>query len=305
MLARLDPADVGLQAEAREGAGRRDGDRVQVRAGRVRPLRRTCSSRSSSAPRRSTPSATRSTPIARSTSRRRRNLAVSQNQASYATLVANEDGVVTAVNAEAGQVVTAGPVGRAARARGRARGRDQRARESHRRIEERRSARSSRCGRIRASIYRGTRARDRAGRRSGDAHVRRARRDRSIADPAVQWGMTANVGVHGASQPSAALLPLTSIYQQGRQARGVALRPGDAAGQRCGRSTIAPVPRGRRARHGRACANGDWIVAAGVHKLPPGQVVRPYEGATDRRRPPERRPRRRRWRPQLTRGVAR
>ena len=25
-------------------------------------------------------------------------------------------------------------------------------------------------------------------------------------------------------------------------------------------------------------ANGDWIVAAGVHKLQPGQVVRPYEG---------------------------
>ncbi len=24
-------------------------------------------------------------------------------------------------------------------------------------------------------------------------------------------------------------------------------------------------------------ANGEWIVAAGVHKLVPGQVVRPYE----------------------------
>jgi multidrug resistance efflux pump len=36
------------------------------------------------------------------------NLAVSQNQASYAVLVANEDGVVTVVNAEPGQVVTAG-----------------------------------------------------------------------------------------------------------------------------------------------------------------------------------------------------
>jgi len=26
--------------------------------------------------------------------------------------------------------------------------------------------------------------------------------------------------------------------------------------------------------------DGDWIVAAGVHKLLPGQVVRPYESAT-------------------------
>jgi len=24
--------------------------------------------------------------------------------------------------------------------------------------------------------------------------------------------------------------------------------------------------------------HGDWIVAAGVHKLIPGQIVRPYEG---------------------------
>ena len=29
--------------------------------------------------------------------------------------------------------------------------------------------------------------------------------------------------------------------------------------------------------HAMLVAHGDWIVAAGVHKLVPGQVVRPYE----------------------------
>ena len=28
----------------------------------------------------------------------------------------------------------------------------------------------------------------------------------------------------------------------------------------------------------RGLANGEWVVAAGVHKLQPGQTVRPYEG---------------------------
>ena len=33
-------------------------------------------------------------------------------------------------------------------------------------------------------------------------------------DPDVQWGMTANVGVIGAGDASAAMIPLTAIYQQ-------------------------------------------------------------------------------------------
>jgi hypothetical protein len=32
--------------------------------------------------------------------------------------------------------------------------------------------------------------------------------------------------------------------------------------------------------------NGDWVVTAGVHKLIPGQVVRPYEGAAAAARAP-------------------
>ena len=108
VLARLDPADVGLQAEAAKAQVAADRDRVPVRAGRVRALPEPASTRSSSAPPRSTPSATRSTPIARSSSRRRRSSPSRRTRRATRRCVANEDGVVTAVNAEPGQVVTAG-----------------------------------------------------------------------------------------------------------------------------------------------------------------------------------------------------
>ncbi len=105
------------------------------------------------------------------------NLAVAQNQASYATLVATDDGVITAVNAEAGQVVTAGQaVMRLARE-------DERevaiaCRKS--RIGELTRRQADRChaGRQSAQAVSGERAGNRAGCRRDDAHVRRSRRDR-------------------------------------------------------------------------------------------------------------------------------
>jgi multidrug efflux system membrane fusion protein len=88
--------------------------------------------------------------------------------------------------------------------------------------------------------------------------------------------MTANVGVVGDGSPNSALLPSTSIYQQdGKPAvwrfdpvsKQVSLVP-VTIGQY--REDAVVVTSGVR--------DGDWIVAAGVHKLLPGQVVRPYEG---------------------------
>ena len=116
VLARLDPADVALQAEAAKARGRRRRGRVHLTPRPSSSATRTCSRRSSSAAPRSTRSATRSTPTARNSSRRRRSSRSAQNQAAYATLVATEDGVITAVSAEAGQVVAAGqPVMKLAR----------------------------------------------------------------------------------------------------------------------------------------------------------------------------------------------
>ena len=190
--------------------------------------------------------------------------------------------MITAVNAEAGQVVAAGQsVMRLAR-------------EDEREVaisvpgEPDRRARRARSGIVVVAVgesaedLRGARARDRAGGRPGDAHVRGARVDRSTPMPALQWGMTANVALAAPGRADAALLPLdvdlparTASPRSGstiRRRGKVALRPVDDR----------PVPRGRRRRHRRACADGDWIVAAGVHKLhagPGGAAVRRRPGA--------------------------
>jgi multidrug efflux system membrane fusion protein len=95
-------------------------------------------------------------------------------------------------------------------------------------------------------------------------------------DPSVQWGMTANVGVQGDSALDAALLPLTSIYQQ--DGKPAVWRFDPVTRQ----VSLSPVTIGQYREDGivvtAGVREGDWIVAAGVHKLLPGQVVRPYEG---------------------------
>ena len=86
--------------------------------------------------------------------------------------------------------------GRAPRARGRARGRDQRAGEPHRRSE---GARSElvvvAVGAARASTYRG-RVREVAPAVDPTTRTFAVRVTIEDADASVQWGMTANVGVH-------------------------------------------------------------------------------------------------------------
>ena len=95
------------------------------------------------------------------------------------------------------------------------------------------------------------------------------------ADPSVQWGMTANVAVLGENKSQAALLPLTSIYQKNGKPAVWRYDPAD------GRVALLPVTIGQYREDGvlvtAGVAHGDWIVAAGVNKLVPGQVVRPYD----------------------------
>jgi multidrug efflux system membrane fusion protein len=88
--------------------------------------------------------------------------------------------------------------------------------------------------------------------------------------------MTANVVVATQAAANTIVLPLTSIYRDGDrpavwvydpQTRQVDLRPVSIAQYR---EDGVLVHEGVR--------NGEWIVAAGVHKLTEGQKVRPYDG---------------------------
>jgi multidrug efflux system membrane fusion protein len=94
-------------------------------------------------------------------------------------------------------------------------------------------------------------------------------------DAALQWGMTANVVLQGADI-AGVVVPLTSIHREGDrpavwiydpETQEVALRPVTIAQYR---EDGAIVDSG--------LAPGERIVAAGVHKLLPGQKVRPYDG---------------------------
>src|SRR5206468_6247748 len=99
------------------------------------------------------------------------------------------------------------------------------------------------------------------------------------ADPALHWGMTANVVLAGEEPANGALLPLTSIYRKDdaaavwvydEKARTVSLRP-----------IVVGLFREDGAIVTSGVASGEWIVTAGVHKLREGETVRPYETSPD------------------------
>jgi RND family efflux transporter MFP subunit len=272
VLARLDPSDVGLQAEAARAqvaATETEYRFAQAEFGRYQKLlNEKFISASALDAKRNTLDANRA-----KYEQAKAQLAVSQNQASYATLVANEDGVVTAVGAEPGQVVTAGQaVARIAR---------EDEREVAISVPENRIGELKSAQELVAVLWANPGKTYKARVREVAPAVDPATRTFAVrvaidnADASVQWGMTANVGVVGAGNASAALLPLTSIYHhEGKpavwrydaQTRQVELTPVAIAQYR---EDGVLVTSGVR--------NGDWVVAAGVHKLIAGQVVRPYD----------------------------
>lgn len=280
-LARLDPADVGLQAEAAKAqvaATETEYRYAQAEYERYQNLfREKFISASALDAKRNARDANRA-----KHEQAKAQLAVSQNQASYATLVASEDGIVTAVNAEPGQVVTSGqPVIRLAR-------------ESEREVSI--SVPENRIGEVTsakelvvalwATPGRTYRARVREVAPAVDPATRTFAVRVSIleADASVQWGMTANVGVVGAAAAPSALLPLTSIYHQDGKP---AVWRYDPATHKV---SLAPVAIGQYREDGvvvtSGVGNGDWVVAAGVHKLVPGQVVKPYDPGPSSAAPP-------------------
>ena len=272
VLARLDPADVGLQTDAQRAAVTAAQNEVtfaQAEYERYESLYRQKFVSASALDQKRNALDTNRAKLAQS----RAQLAVTQNQASYAALTAPEAGVVTSVQAEAGQVVAAGQSVMKI------------AREDEREVAI--AVPESRLGELKAAAALGvvlwadrTRvypARVREIAPSVDPVTRTFAVRVAVLQPdaTLQWGMTANVVLQGADIDGV-IVPLTSIHREGDrpavwiydpQTQQVALRP----------VTIAQY-REDGAIVGSGLAPGERVVAAGVHKLLPGQKVRPYDG---------------------------
>ncbi len=204
---------------------------------------------------------------------------VTLNQAGYAALVAETDGVVTQILAEAGQVVSTGqPVMRIA---------DPRERElsisaPEARIEDFRKAANKTAPRqlmvftwnqpdkpVPAVI------REIGGAADPVTRTYPVRLTLVKADQSIQLGMSAYAVFIGADATGSFAVPLSSLYVQGEQtgvwlvaADGkVSLKPVKVLSFRETSALIQPVAGNIKL--------GDVIVAAGVHKLREGEVVKP------------------------------
>ena len=211
---------------------------------------------------------------------------ITRNQVGYTTLVTDQDGVITAVLAEAGQVVGAGqPVMRLARPE---------EKEVLISIPETRLAATRAAKEVAVrlwanpeKIYRGH-VREVAP--SADAGTRTFATRVSIvgADATVALGMTANVlfpsgpattgNAAGKSAAAGFVIPLTALSREGdktavwiidAKSNQVALRPVTVKQYREDGIVI-----------GSGLAAGDLIAVAGVHKLVAGQTVRPVSAQT-------------------------
>lgn len=275
VLARLDPADVGLQVDAARAA--LNGAETDFAFARSEYERY----QNLHAQKFISASALDAKRSAHDTSRARveqarAQMAVNQNQAAYATLAAPEDGVVTAINIEAGQVVGAG---QAAMKLAREAEREVAISVPENRLDEVRSARALAVA-LWANPGKAYPARVREIAPAVDPVTRTFAVRVSVLQPdaALQWGMTANVAIMGERMRAAALLPLPSIYHApdgapavwiyDPQTRKVALRHVKLGAYREDGVLIED-----------GLTQGEWVVTAGVNKLQPGQIVRPYEAA--------------------------
>jgi multidrug efflux system membrane fusion protein len=206
----------------------------------------------------------------------RSSLRNAKNNLSYATLLADADGVVTGLSVEVGQVIAAGQsIVRVARL-------DE--------LEIQTAAPEQRLLALQAS----SRISVQLWADPGKRHAVRLRELAASADPATRTyparfsfverpayaalGMTAVVVLERDIAENVAELPLTAIYQSGRDpavwvldkaTSTVSIRPVAIARWR---DDTVLVASGVRA--------GDLVVTAGVHKLESGQKVRSRDGAT-------------------------
>ena len=203
-------------------------------------------------------------------------LAVVQNQSAYTTLVADQDGVVTSVNAEAGQVVAAGqPVVRIARPEEK----EVLINVPETRLEELKAGTREILVRTIAEpdkVYRGT-VREIAPNADPATRTFAARIAILEPGPGVALGMTANVLLIGRNG-GGIVLPLTAIYRQGNDPAVWVVDP------KTGTVRLQPVVVAQYRESGvmvtGGLSGGEQVVAAGVNKLLDGQVVAPVAAPT-------------------------
>jgi multidrug efflux system membrane fusion protein len=269
LLARLDPADVGLQTEAAKAqlaATETEYTFAKAELERYQGLfeQKFISSSALDAKRNAYNSNRAKYEQAQA------QLAVTRNQASYATLLADQDGLITAVNAEVGQVVQPGQsVVRLAR---------EDEREVAISVPENRLGEFKAAKQIAVALWANPGRLYRAQVREIAPAVDPATRTFAVrvsildADAAVRWGMTANVVLIGDGMADAALLPLTSLYQHDGKPAVWVFDPAS------GKVDLRAIELGPFREDGvvvrAGLKGGEWIVTAGVHKLQPGQVVR-------------------------------
>lgn len=273
VLARLDPADLALQAQSAEAAlaaAQTEQAFAQAELERYRNLRDKSFVSASALDQK----ASAASAAASRLDQARAALAVTRNQAGYATLVANENGVITAIHAESGQVVAAG---QAVMRLARTEEREVVIAVPENRIDEIRQAQRVDVALVSQREHRYTgHVREIAPAVDPVTRTFAVRVAVPEAGDALGWGMSANVIVHGKGDGSSALVPSTAIYHdaQGKPAVWVF----DPQSSKVG---LRPVELGMFREDGvlvaRGLTDGEWVVAAGVNKLEPGQQVRPYE----------------------------
>ena len=272
-LARLDPADVALQAQSAEAAAAAASTEdafAKAELARYEDLYRQKFVSASALDQKRTAANAAAARLTQAQA----SLQVNRNQAAYATLVAPDDGIVTSLAVEVGQVVAAGqPVMKLARTE---------EREVAIAVPEGRIDELKRAQRIDVLLASSPDKRYVGRVREISPSVDAVTRTFAVriavpdADAALGWGMTANVAA--LAQPAAsasALIPLTSIYHQpdGKPAVWVY----DPASQRIQLRAVELASYREDGALVNGLAGGEWIVAAGVNKLQAGQAVRPYE----------------------------
>lgn len=200
---------------------------------------------------------------------------VARNQAGYATLVADRNGVVTAVEAEAGQVVSAGQT--VVRVAG----------DSEKEIVI--AVPESEVEKVRAAEGftvtlnslpgRSWKGRLRELSPGADAATRTftARIAVTGEDEAMRLGMSAGVQAKVSSGDTALRLPLSAFFTRNDQANVWVLDPATQTVSLAKVETDGVVGNDMRVKHG--LQSGMWVVTAGANLLEPGQKVRlPEQG---------------------------
>ncbi len=202
-------------------------------------------------------------------------LAVARNQAEYTTLRADHAGIITAINAETGQVVASGQ-SVAALARDGA-------------IEVEIAVPENRVGDYRVDTPAVLESWADAGTRLS-GHVReiapeadrvtrtyRVRVSLDDAAPALKLGQTARVYFASSEQAQQQMIPLSALYEHTGHAAVWIVDP------KTHQVRLTPVDVASYREQGVIVSSGvdsrQWIVTAGVHKLRDGQTIAPVDAA--------------------------